>query len=184
MVYLLAIALGSLLSVYAQAEPIPNISGITGRLETIKCEGGHYLNKADVNTNVYQKADIECNDLPADQFEICLGQVIKANTTFVSSAFLGAAIEGKKQFNMTIMTTPAGKKLFNSLRDGTHGDGEDGTLSLLFSRVGNPGDDYMIETGTLSYDAKSVPMLIVPVKRRVLADLIYFFFDCKLDWKY
>jgi hypothetical protein len=53
----------------------------------------------------------------------------------------------------------------------------------MFQRVGVSNDPYMIESGNLSDDGKSVSSAIVPIHRRILADQVYFFLDgCTLNW--
>lgn len=166
----------------AMAAPIPNISGVVGRLEVIVCNGAQAV-KASAAGKVYQKAELACGNIPAESIDACFEEVVKQNTTFVESSFRGAAIQNTKQFKMNI-TSKAGKTLFSSIREGYHGDTNNNGIVLYFNRAGVSGDEFVIETGPLSKNGRSVPSLIVPVKKRLVSDEVYFFFDCALRWIY
>lgn len=169
-----------LLAQVAFAAPISNINGITGRLELISCHGGWYANKSYVDTTLQTMAET-CNTAP-DEVE-CFENLVKHHLSYAPVSFQGNAIAGSKNFDMTIKTSN-GINLFHSIRNGFHADGPDGAISLFFYRLGITNDPYVIDTGILTNDGKSVPMLMVPVKRRLLPDQTYFFFDCTLRWLY
>lgn len=169
----------SLISLSAFAEPLPNINGMVGRLELMVCDGANVVKAANV-TALYEQVEEACKLAP--NMDTCFEKYVKTNTPFVSSRFTGKSIPETKQFNMTINATPTGALLFSSLREGFHADASDNGIVLMFKRAGVPNDDYMIETGRLASNGASVPSLLVPVKRRLLADQIYFFFNCTLRW--
>lgn len=178
MKYLLALALAS---GAVCADPIGNINGISNRLESLTCWNAGYMTSMAQAKKVNQNAEKECDSIPEDQMEACFREVVKKNAEQVNVIFRGTAIAKHKEFKMVITSGNSNHEYFNSLREGFHGDGPDG-ITLMFNRAGVRNDDFLIETGLISEDGTSTPMVIVPVKRRLLADQVYFFFDCKLIW--
>lgn len=173
----------ALMGVSAFASLLPNVNGMAGRLEILSCEGANMV-KASKAAQVYQAAEASCAGAPEININTCFEKAVKKNTTFVAANFKGVAIPETKQFKMTIKST-SGMQLFSSIREGYHGDANNNGIVLFFNRVGMTGDSYMIESGRLSNDARSVPSLIVPVNRRaIFGDDVYFFFNCTLRWIY
>lgn len=163
---------------------LPNIFGITGRLEQISCPAPGHVVEMSRAQRVYQNAEESCGSVPEHEFEGCFKNVVKKSLPGLPVVFTGHAVADKKTFNMTITTVPVKKVLFSSVREGTHGDLNNGGVNLMFYRAGIPSDTYMIESARLGEDMKSTTSLIVPVKRRLLSDQVYFFFDCELRWVY
>ncbi len=166
----------------AFASPGPdNIYGVTGRLETLKCQGA-YVTKLSNQSVIDQALEANCGSItePAAA-EICFAKVVKTIAKAAPTAeFIGTAISGQKTFDLTIVDGT--KTLFQSVREGFHADGENGSISLMFQRVGISNDQYTITSSQL-LRYRRVNSLIVPVKRRIFADLEYFFLDgCSLVW--
>lgn len=167
----------------ASADPIRNINGVDGRLERLFCfsGGGYVANKSNM-TKIDQRAEKECTSGTEQEKEACFREVVKKSADLVNVIFNGSAIAGQKEFKMIIGDGNSNREYFHSIREGFHGDSPEG-ITLMFNRAGVQDDEFMIYTGLLSEDGNSTPMVMVPVKRRLLADQVYFFFDCKLVWQ-
>lgn len=166
----------------AQAGGPPNIGGIPQRLESLTCRIAYSTTLARAEQQISPQLQAKCGSLPSLAEEMaCTAAVIKSLANAVPRAvFAAKAMEGQATFDVSISV--GGNSVFQSLRVGTHGDGPNG-ISLMFSRVGVDNETHPIETGTLTDSGKSAPLLVVPVKRRLAADLAYFFVDgCALSW--
>ncbi len=166
------------------AEVIPNVFGISGRLESLTCRSGAFVMGLAEREKLFARAEATCKDSPEAEFEDCFESVVRKYVPASNVVFKGLAIEGKKPFQMKILSLNGKNIYFDSLREGLHADMNDGGISLMFNRLGVPDDEFMIESGRLSDDGKTVSSLLVPVKRRLLSDQLYFFFDCQLEWIY
>lgn len=130
-----------------------------------------------------QKVEEECSSESGEQFETCFLDVIKSIAKSAPQAiFKGLANEGAETFQMNILVD--NKIVFNSTRVGTHADGENG-ISLMFNIHSAEEDmDYVIESGQLAADGNASPYLYVPVRRRIVSDLVYVFTEgCSLKWE-
>ncbi|MGK5082080.1 hypothetical protein WDW37_02150 [Bdellovibrionota bacterium FG-1] len=167
----------------AYASGPSNIAGISERLESMTCRGAYWTTKADSEKRIGPAIDSACRSVSdAAAAEACSFSVIKQMSKAAPEAlFVGNAVSGQVTFQMSIVD--GGKQVFSSLRTGSHGDGVDGNISLNFQRVGVSNDPYMIESGSVSGESDKVSSFMVPIRRRLAPDLVYFFVDgCTLNW--
>lgn len=135
------------------------------------------------NHSLPQKVEEECSSESGEQFDACFLDVIKSIAKSAPQAiFSGLANDGVETFQMNILLD--NKIVFNSTRVGTHADGESG-ISLMFNIHSDEEDmDYIIESGQLTTDGNATPYIYVPVRRRIVSDLVYVFTEgCSLTWE-
>jgi|GEM_PF-2581819 len=168
------------LSLQALASGLPNIGGLTGRLESMSCKTGTYTD-LDESESLYQLADQACASFEGRDYEFCVVRKIQSVTYKSEAQFFATAKENETNFEMKIKNQ-TGKTYFSSLRQGTHASGVDNSIMLLFNRLDVMNDPYMIETSALDESAENVAYVMIPVKTRIFKDQIYFFTDCRLNW--
>jgi hypothetical protein len=181
---LIPAALAAASSFAAPASGPENVRGVAGRLESITCRGAYSTTKAYADRTINARLETECGRI-ADSAEAraCAFRVIRVLTRHAPDAFfMGSAVAGQRTFQMAIVD--GGDQVFSSLREGFHGDTVDGGISLMFNRAGVSNDEYMIEGGDFTGDnLDHMSSLFVPIRRRVVADLYYYFIDgCDLRW--
>jgi len=181
MIYMFTL-FAALLTQAVSAEVITNVTGMTGRLETITCVEGATVTLTSNAQNVYAKAEAECKVSEEAEFDACLQAAIKKYTKFAPVKFRGDAIVGTKQFEMRINPAIGRGQLFYSIREGFHADTNNKGVALMFNRVGITNDEFLIESSRLSQDGNKIAMLMVPVRIRFLPDQLYFFYNCNLNW--
>jgi hypothetical protein len=176
--------LAVLLSQTASAQVLQNVSGITGRLETISCMSGAGVAPMSQVQKLYAKVEASCQ-VPESESENCINAALKKLTKPANVIFRGSAIDGTIKFDMNIFSGGTTySRLFHSIRVGHHADMNGGGISLAFRRDGVSDDEFMMETAALKNEGNRTEMLMVPVKKRLAADQVYFFFGCDLSWKY
>lgn len=172
----------SLLLSTALAGGLPNIAGLNQRLENLTCKGAQVLSLKEATTLLPQLVDEACSDAPEGMFEACFIKTVKElGSPSPWAIFSAQANDESTTFQMSINVKS--RSVFNSTRIGTHGDGETG-INLMFHIYPGHDMDYVIESSQLSPDGNSASYLYVPVKRRIVSDLVYIFTEgCTLSWQ-
>lgn len=154
-----------------------NVGGIAQRLESLSCLSGGLVKLKNFE-NLAKKCEQEADA------NSCLKAVFTKNNVFHENLrFEGVAIKDSKDFVLKAFL--GNKKIFESVRNATHGDGQyngNPGFMLMFYRKGTDGNDqFMVESGAVS--GNEADGLFVPIKKRFGADeLAVFTGKCRLVW--